>query len=589
MVVGEVFDLMASQGCFLFFTFCLFKKEEMLLAIIVIFVLIGICLYMMYIRESCMCGESNDSEFVILSETESVDEIQQTKTEQRHFSMKCINLPTSVNRRAFITRQVQSSDFIDSWSFEEGIDGHKLPSLLEGDYQLLDGSSWPYVITLSDANVPHDPGVIGCTLSHLKAITSMQSIYCLIIEDDAFLSMCHLHDHFDMDRIIKEAPLDWGIIQLGCNQRSTLDFRPWVSADRMYGAYAYLVKQECADSIRQLLVRPDGTMHLDQALSKEKYIYADFFLYGLVNEATTYKTYTYTIFSTYNNKTTLDSTLHVENTDRHIHATGELISELIQNRLSVKLDIPKQSRVVDASLCIPCHYEHLNNLRILLLSLFLQEYMTSEIVISISSIPPNMDAIQLKTLLQPLVPDSILVIHAFHEVQYAGTNRNVCIENSKYDILIFMDADDLMYSNRIRVAYEKMVARPLLTSLLHSYTRPDTARRDANYAEMMGREIYDLHLDWVGSTSIVRIPTNIGSQNGFGLKSNGFGIHNGHPILRRSTLIQNGLRYTDDKRGQDAIFNRTILQKLGRSDDTMMFINTPLTYYIQENSSLNFT
>ena len=568
----------------------------MLLAIIVTLVLMSICLYMM-LPVTHVCSEAKS---VILPENESVSDIHETETEilqksdtgaeQRQFSMKCINLPSSGDRRAFIERQVQSTEFIDDWSFEEGIDGHKLPSLREGDYHLADGSIWSYVVTLSDANVPHEPGVIGCTLSHLKAITSIASVYCMIIEDDAFLSMCHLHSDFDIDRILQEAPLDWGIIQLGCNQRSTLDFRPWVSSDRMYGAYAYLVKKECADRIRQLLVRPDGTMHLDQALSKEKYIYADFFLYGLVNEATDYKTYTHTIFSTYNNKTTMDSTLHVENTDRHIHATGELISELVQNRTSVKLDVPTaKSLVVDASLCIPCHYEHLESLRVLLISLHLQEYMTREIIISISSIPLDMDAIQLKILLQPLVPDINLVIYASHAVQYAGTNRNICIDKSTYDILIFIDADDLMYSNRIRIAYEIMSKHPLLASLLHSYTRPNTSKRGTQYTEMMGRTIYDLHLEWVDSTSLIVIPTQTGGMDGFGLKSNGFGIHNGHPVLRRSILNQNGLRYTNHKRGQDAIFNRTLLNTLGRSDDTMMFINTPMTYYIQDNSSLNFT
>jgi hypothetical protein len=66
------------------------------------------------------------------------------------------------------------------------------------------------------------------------------------------------------------------------------------------------------------------------------------------------------------------------------------------------------------------------------------------------------------------------------------------------------------------------------------------------------------------------------------LKSNGFGIHNGHPILRRSRL--RSIRYTNERRGQDAIFNSTILQTLGRAESTMMIVNIPLTYYLQEYS-----
>jgi hypothetical protein len=566
----------------------------MFLAIFVVLVLIGICIYLTYIRQNTeivsVLSKNTEMASVLSQNTEILS------SDTVHFSLACINLPKSDDRRTFIEKQIQSSGFVDTWSFEEGIDGRKLPSLEGGDYHLVDDSIWSYVVTQSGTNGSDDPCIIGCTLSHLKAITNIQSSYCLIVEDDVFLSMCHLHDDFNIDRIIQEAPLDWGIIQLGCNHRSTVAYRPWISSDRMYGAYAYLVRKECADQIRHLLVQPDGSIHLDQSLSKEEFIYADFFVYGLVNAATDYQTYSHTIFSTYNNKTTMDSTLHVENTDRHIQATGELISELIQNRMSVKLTVPKQtnrsihSTVVDASLCIPCHFEHLESLRILLLSLHLQEYITREIIISISSIPADMNADRLQTMLQPLVPDNTLTIYASHLVQYAGTNRNICIENSAYDILIFIDADDLMYSNRIRLAYEIMSKHPLLASLLHSYTRPQTSTRtEVIYAEMMGQRIYDLHLEWVGSTSMITIPTQTGGMDGFGLKSNGFGIHNGHPILRRSIMIKHGLRYTDNKRGQDAIFNRTLLQTLGRSDDTMMFINTPMTYYIQENSSLNFT
>jgi GR25 family glycosyltransferase involved in LPS biosynthesis len=521
---------------------------------------------------------------------------------QPFFSMKCINLPKSDDRRDFIQQQVEASDFVEeNWSFEEAIDGQKLSSG-GGRYCLLDGSIWNYKIPTT---IVVDPLVLGCTLSHLKAITSIQSTYCLVIEDDTFLSLSYLQKdgQFDIDRLVQEAPEDWGIIQLGCNQRCTQEFRPWVSADRMYGTYAYLISKACADEIHSLVVHSDGSVHVDPALSGEIYLNADFFLYGLVNVSTNFRAYTHTVFSTYNNDTTMDSTLHPESTNRHRRATADLIQELLENRFSLSLTPPSSfstsssttqtrelltTEFVDASLCIPCHFGHMKSLRILLLSMQLQSVLTREIVVSVSSAPSDMDADRLKLLLQPLVPDCPLRLSVTQAVQYAGMNRNVCIEQANYDILIFIDADDLMHSNRIQVTYDFMAGHPTLACLLHSYTRPNTPAWTGKYTEMMGRAIYDLNMEWVGSTSTIMIPATTQGFDGFGVRNKGFKVHNGHPVLRRSRLVEKNIRYTHDRRGQDAIFNRTLLLVLGRRDDTMAFVNTPLTYYLQDNSSVNF-
>jgi GR25 family glycosyltransferase involved in LPS biosynthesis len=523
------------------------------------------------------------------------------------FSMRCINLRRSRERKAFIERQVHACGFISDWKFEEGIDGQVIQHTGRqgsGTYILSDGSHWSYKVTTRHQMGPMDSGVIACTLSHIKAITSFQTEYCMIIEDDAFLSMCHLQEHFNMADIIENAPTDWGIIQLGSNVRSGKSYRRWVSSDRMYGTFIYLIKQSCANQIRSLLVRPDGRIHIDQSLSGEAYIHTDFFLYGLVNVSTDYVVYTHTVFATFNNNTTLDSTLHTENTDRHCMSKLSLITELLESRYVLSLDVPNlinfpllltSPHIVPASLCIPCHFGHMSNLRVLLLSLQLQVTMSQEIVISLSSVPTGLDVAGLKKLLQPLVPETPLKLYISHKRQHAGTNRNICIEKSLYDILIFVDADDLMYKNRIQIVYALMSSRPHLASLLHSYTRTlsDTngeveTSTTVDYRQMLGIAIYDLNLTWIGSTSYIHIPSSTGGHSGFGLKSNGFGgcIHNGHPVLRRSRL--RSIRYTDERRGQDAIFNSTLLHHLGREDDTMMIVNIPLTYYLQAQSSIDF-
>jgi hypothetical protein len=114
-----------------------------------------------------------------------------------------------------------------------------------------------------------------------------------------------------------------------------------------------------------------------------------------------------------------------------------------------------------------------------------------------------------------------------------------------------------------------------------------TKSESIKYKTMMGELIYDLHLELIDSKWVIPVPTDTGGADGFGLKDNGFRIHNGHSILRRSK-IYNHVQYPDGGRGEDAIFNRTVIKTFGRTDDTMMMINTPLSYYLQQYSSVNF-
>lgn len=528
----------------------------------------------------------------IASPSPSTDDTGDSPVSLASFSMKCINLPQSEDRRRFIERQVGACGFVDKWDwcFEEGIDGSCLPSTVDGTYMLQAGGCWPYIITGSHQA---DRGVLGCTLSHVKAMHAITTDYCLIIEDDTFLSLCHLTPDFSMDRIVANAPVDWGVLQLGCNKTTSGRYDTWVSSNNMYGTYAYLIRRSCAAAVCSHLIASDGSVHLQQHLSGEKYFNADFFLYGLVNLSTEFTVYTHTVFSTYNNSTTMNSTLHTESTPRHIVTTDCIISDLIRTRSSIGL-VPRtlvqvsDTTAVDASLCIPCHFNHLSSLRVLLLSLHLQVCTTNEIVISISSVPMEMTAATLTRALQPLVPSTPVRIFASHELQYAGTNRNICIRNSLYDILIFIDADDLMCSDRVSSVYHIMESRPLLASLLHAYRRPRAVDTRVPYAELSGSTIYDMHLEVIDSEQTIRIPTDTYGLDGYGLKCNGFGIHNGHPVLRRSRLLEPAIWYTDAKRGQDAIFNRTILKRLGRSDDTMLMINVPYTHYCPDSSSTHF-
>ena len=494
--------------------------------------------------------------------------------------MKCINLACNTSRRPFIVDQMHASACSirssGSFSFEEGLDPSlfPVPFRLHGRYVFSDQATGAYQVSLPPGLLEIDTAVVASTVSHLKAITTSVAAYCLIIEDTTFLSMTNLIDGFDLDTIVGDAPTDWGMLQISCCGHQMPAYTPWTVAHPSGSTCAYIIRKECADLFRTHLVLPDGTLHLNQPLSGHKGILpsTEYFLHGFVNTSTPFRAYILPVVSCYIVPGTHSS--------RRLNMQSDIAAQVSSRYMVTINSASVPGSRVDASLCVPCHYGHLACLKVLLLSLHLQERMVDEIVISFSSVPPQIEVMHLCAILQPLVPDCTLHVCVSHCVLHAGTNRNICMEKSRHDILIFMDADDLMHSNRIRIVYEIMINNPNLASLLHSYARPSKhasrSVEDVVYSEVKGIELYDSVRDWSGSTSTAQT-------------SSAFDIVHGHPVVRRSRLQPYDIVYTDVRRGEDVLFNQTILKALGRSDDTMMVISTPLTIYLQENSSTAFT
>jgi GR25 family glycosyltransferase involved in LPS biosynthesis len=88
-----------------------------------------------------------------------------------------------------------------------------------------------------------NPGIIGCTLSHLELLRNLDSDYITVFEDD-----CTFHgDLAELNNFIRDAP-EFDILCLGTSE--TVESKPvdsrYVQIFRFWGTHALLVKKSAA-------------------------------------------------------------------------------------------------------------------------------------------------------------------------------------------------------------------------------------------------------------------------------------------------------------------------------------------------------
>lgn len=125
--------------------------------------------------------------------------------------------------------------------------------------------------------------ILAKTLSHFYTIVqSATDEVNVILEDGKY--------QIDIDRItsiVRDAPSDWGIIQLLTN-RHMHEFVQWSNSYK--GINAYLIKRECAEYIKQVIYRDDIIM-IDRT-NVFSPMCADSFIYTIANQKTPFTVYT---------------------------------------------------------------------------------------------------------------------------------------------------------------------------------------------------------------------------------------------------------------------------------------------------------
>ena len=216
------------------------------------------------------------------------------------------------------------------------------------------------------------------------------------------------------------------------------------------------------------------------------------------------------------------------------------------------------------SVCIPCIKRDQYKLFRLIDSIEKQYVKPHEIVISLSGVENNKKNKLFYKKLQQNTSIKIKLIFSKYK-KYAGENRNIATENSKGNIIIYIDADDLMKPNRIERILElfnkyncKCILHSFENNLTNITTKNKTKIYDSNF-------MYNLHKKC--KTPFLHIDNeNI--------------LHHGHLSIKREVFNKIKFLYNEKyKRGQDSKFVRDILDYY-KNKNSIIFTNEKLSYYV---------
>lgn len=211
------------------------------------------------------------------------------------------------------------------------------------------------------------------------------------------------------------------------------------------------------------------------------------------------------------------------------------------------------------SVCIPCIEEHINFLDRCVGSIYTQTFHPLEVVISISNITETAIGFPVtKNVVNQMMAKyrdrfNIVVFYTT-ERKYAGENRNITIDLSQGDIISFIDADDIMYSNRLNIISTIFRMYTGAVCILHYFTE---------------NALNDTEPDQTFSSD------KISDYNFSEL------IHFGHPSFKR--CIFDTYRYSSAPRTQDMELINALLPEYR---DLMFIYQQQLTCYVSNDSTL---
>merc|ERR1711998_549809 len=172
------------------------------------------------------------------------------------------------------------------------------------------------------------------------------------------------------------------------------------------------------------------------------------------------------------------------------------------------------------------------------------------------------------------------------EKQSPGENRNrgVPLVTAKY--IAFTDADDEMHPDWLKItaeAFEKYQVKCVLHSYVlnkdHEMYKPqlnlDAASVQLGKSLYWGSVRYDEKLG-VATAGDKVITDDIGSGLAWEM-THGTKGHHGHAAVTKEVAM--GLHYDNGATGEDVRFLRRLMKKYGPHDDTIVWVDLPLTVY----------
>lgn len=209
------------------------------------------------------------------------------------------------------------------------------------------------------------------------------------------------------------------------------------------------------------------------------------------------------------------------------------------------------------SVCIPCIEEHIHLLKRCVNSIYQQTLLPKEVIISISNITDTtIGFVFTHNMVEDLIGsyrDKLKIyVLLTADKKYAGENRNTAVEFSTGDIISFIDADDIMYTNRINIIHTIFLVCGECICVLHHFTE-----NIANQVEPS--QLFDVK-------NIVDY--NFSHQ-----------IHFGHPSFKREIFLE--YKYSNSARHQDLNFIKSIQKYRNK----ILIYKQQLTCYISNDST----
>lgn len=238
-------------------------------------------------------------------------------------------------------------------------------------------------------------------------------------------------------------------------------------------------------------------------------------------------------------------------------------------------NIEKFNNNLTISICIPCIPRDLDKLPKTLDSINNQTILPLEVIIGLSETSDEYATHLENNLNKYKFP---IKIYNTIDKAYAGPNRNRAAKHAKGELISFMDADDIMHHKKLELVskvYNKLKPK----CIVHSYTSKikNFNLRKANRI-LKGKMLHKLANRQIENKATNDWYTKNNKLHNW-ISLNRYGkIHHGHPTIHRSVL--NDVKYCNKPRGQDAVFLRNLLKFYKNKDETIVWINQPLSYYI---------
>ena len=166
----------------------------------------------------------------------------------------------------------------------EGVYGKNLQDTKKGEFFLTPDKKINFINKF--LNVKDEESVLGCTLSHIKAIYTAfinNNEIAMIVEDDtSFITFNHWSRK--IGQIIKKAPLDWEIINLFhfCEKEKNNKFKS--NKDLCFSTTCYIINRKGMNKLIYSVLK-DNCIILEKTkknIEQNDKLDADFFIYNLV-------------------------------------------------------------------------------------------------------------------------------------------------------------------------------------------------------------------------------------------------------------------------------------------------------------------